>query len=135
MTVNNNEAEALDLIQSQYERYFQAFANRNVDEAMTVVADDFTWKSGDTVLDRKQTQEALIEHLAGLVSVDDMNISIEDLELKGDEAIVTGIETLVSTSEDETGDLVQSVSRETYRDQWVKTQEGWKLQVSELLDA
>jgi hypothetical protein len=130
----NTEAEVRKHIESEYRSYFSSFRDRNIDGAMSVLDDGFIWKSGEQILDRQQTREAIVEQLSGLVSVDDMNMSIKQLDVVGNQAVVLGIETLVSTAKTEQGVLTQSTTKETYRDLWVKISAGWKLRTSELLD-
>jgi len=66
--------------------------------------------------------------------VDKRTTTIEKMEIKGNTARVITQEELAVTMVDAQGKPHKVVSKATTRDTWVKTPQGWKVKMTEILD-
>lgn len=126
--------EDCEQIQAEYQRYCAAFADKDIETIMELMAPDFVWKlpEGES-MDRNQTRAAILEQMSATVDVLSMSANIEQITLDGNCAVASVRENLVATVKSECNRLEHLSSEETYRDIWMKTPLGWKFHVAELL--
>lgn len=127
-----NDKAVRKTIQAQYASYQRATMHYDVAAIMNLLTPDFKWHLLDgTTLDRQQTQKELVSffHTA---KIEAMTVTVHKVTVKND--TVTTLVTEKTTALTATsGKPTRTVTKETYRELWVHTPQGWKIQDTQLL--
>jgi len=122
-------------IRAEYARTAQYAKQKNVEGLLRQMTPDFLYKTekGD-VMNKQMVEQVMRAQYALIQSVDKRTTAIKKMEIKGNTARVTTQEELVVTMLDPQGKRRKVVSKATTRDTWVKTPQGWKVKMTEILD-
>jgi Domain of unknown function (DUF4440) len=97
---------------------------------------DFQQKMpGGRMLNRAQVTAMLTEGPAADVRIVDEQLKIRQVTVKGNEAVATYTDQSTAVVADPQGKSHRIVSTSTSRDTWVKKPGGWKMRLSEVLQA
>jgi hypothetical protein len=97
---------------------------------------DFQQKMpGGRTLNRAEVTAMLTEGPGAAAQIVDEQLNIRRLTVKGNEAIVTYADRSTAVAADPQGNSHKIVATSTSRDTWVKTPAGWKMRLSEVLEA
>jgi ketosteroid isomerase-like protein len=131
---NLKNCDTDSLIQAEYEKYCNAFKNKDIHTIMAIFAPDFRWVFTDgSWFDLEKTRSAIEEQLATALCIHEMTVKIDRLTVEGDQSIVYTSELLKATMLDENGEQKHLITEETYRDVWINTPLGWKFKLAEVL--
>lgn len=131
---SSQTVDARSLIEADYARYGAAFCNKDIDAIMALFTSDFKWNLLDgTSMDLSNTRSAIEQDMDTTISVSEMSIAIESFAVSGDRAVVHTTEHMVATRRSNDGHPECLTIDETYRDVWIKTTQGWKFQLAEVL--
>jgi ketosteroid isomerase-like protein len=120
-------------LESQYSSYRNAMLRRDTPAIMKMLTEDFTWHLLDgKVLSRRQTQDELRGYFGSVKSVEDMTITVQKLTVHGNTATALVTEKVTAVTQDEKKP-VRTTTTERYREHWLKTREGWKIQRTHVL--
>jgi ketosteroid isomerase-like protein len=122
-------------IRAQYARTVQYSKQKNVEGLLRQMAPDFLYKAKNgNVMNKQMVEQAMRAQYALIQSVDKRTTTIKKMEIKGNTARVITQEELAVTMVDAQGKPHKVVSKATTRDTWVKTPQGWKVKMTEILD-
>ncbi len=122
-------------IRAQYARTVQYSKQKNVEGLLRQMAPDFLYKAKNgNVMNKQMVEQAMRAQYALIKSVDKRTTTIKKMEIKGNTARVITQEELAVTLVDAQGKPHKVVSKATTRDTWVKTPQGWKVKMTEILD-
>jgi ketosteroid isomerase-like protein len=122
-------------IRAQYARTVQYSKQKNVEGLLRQMAPDFLYKAKNgNVMNKQMVEQAMRAQYALIQSVDKRTTTIKKMEIKGNTARVITQEELAVTMVDAQGTPHKVVSKATTRDTWVKTPQGWKVKMTEILD-
>lgn len=122
-------------IRAQYARTVQYSKQKNVEGLLRQMAPDFLYRAKNgNVMNKQMVEQAMRVQYALIQSVDKRTTTIEKMEIKGNTARVITQEELAVTMVDAQGKPHKVVSKATTRDTWVKTPQGWKVKMTEILD-
>ncbi|GBC94898.1 hypothetical protein HRbin16_00683 [bacterium HR16] len=122
-------------IRAEYNKTTRYSKQKNVDGLIRQMAPDFLYKTkSGQVLNRQMVEMAMREQYAHVKSVDKRTTTIKKMEIKGNTAQVTTAEEVVFTLVDVQGRRHKVRSVATTRDTWVKTPQGWKVKMTEVLN-
>jgi len=122
-------------IRAQYARTVQYSKQKNVEGLLRQMAPDFLYKAKNgNVMNKQMVEQAMRAQYALIQSVDKRTTTIKKMEIKGNTARVITQEELAVTLVDAQGKPHKVVSKATTRDTWVKTPQGWKVKMTEILD-
>ncbi|GIV15283.1 MAG: hypothetical protein KatS3mg022_0718 [Armatimonadota bacterium] len=122
-------------IRAEYDRTIRYTKQKNVDGLLRQLAPDFLYKTKSGQVANKQMVElAMREQYARIKKVDKRTTTIKRMEIKGNTAVVTTVEEAVFTTVDVQGRSHKVRNVATTRDTWVKTPQGWKVKMTEVLD-
>lgn len=123
-----------------YAKYVQA-AKRKEKTALKQFIQQYTVADfqqkipGGRTLNRAQVTAMMTEGPAADVRIVDEHLKIRKLSVKGNEAVATYTDQSTAVVADPQGKSHRIVSTSTSRDTWVKTPRGWKMRLSEVLQA
>lgn len=122
-------------IRAEYDKTVWYTKRKNVDGLLRQMTPDFLYKTKDGQILNKQMVEMLMrQQYERIRSVDKRTTTIKKMEIKGDTAHVTTSELMAVTALDAQGKTRKVTSRSTTRDTWVKTPQGWKVKMTEVLN-
>lgn len=122
-------------IRAEYDKTVRYAKQKNVDGLLRQMTPDFLYKTRDGQVLNKQTVEMIMrQEYARYKSVDKRTTAIKRMVIRGNTARVTTEERIAVTVLDSQGRLRKVDNRATTRDTWVKTPQGWKVKMTEILD-
>jgi ketosteroid isomerase-like protein len=123
-------------IRKEYERYRKAILRKDIDAVSAMLTPGFAWKMPDgTTLNRNETAKTLREHLAAVKTVKSMDITIYQLTVQGNKAVALLTETTKATLPGKGGKTEVAVSKDHYREVWVRSASRWMLHRAETLSS
>lgn len=121
-------------IRAEYAKTVQYTKAKNVEGLLRQMTPDFLYKTQKGEVMSKQMVEAVMrEQFALMKSIDRRKSTIKKIEVKGNTARVTTEEELAFTFVDAQGKPHKAHTKATTRDTWVRTQQGWKVKMTESL--
>ncbi len=122
-------------IRAEYDKTVLYTRKKNVEGLLRQMTPDFLYKTKRGEILNKQVVEAMMRaQYAQIQSVDKRTTRIQKMEIKGNTARVTTKEEMVVTIVDPQGKTHKVASKATTQDTWVKTPQGWKVKMTEVLD-
>lgn len=122
-------------IRAEYDRTVLYYKQKNVEGLLRQMTPDFLYKTKRGEIMNKQMVEAMMRaQYAQIKSVDKRVTRIKKMDIKGNTARVTTEEEIAVTIADDQGKPRKVVSKATTRDTWVKTPQGWKVKMTEVLN-
>jgi ketosteroid isomerase-like protein len=122
-------------IRAEYAKTIQYTKQKNVEGLLRQMTPDFLYKTKSGEVWNKQMVEAAMRtQYARTKSVDKRTTTIKRMEIKGNTARVTTEEVVAVTMLDAQGVPRKWQSKATTRDTWVKTPQGWKVKLTEVLN-
>lgn len=122
-------------IRAEYNKTIRYSKQKNVDGLLRQMTPDFLYKTkSGQVLSKQMVEMLMREQYARIKSVDKRTTTIKRMEIKGNTARVTTAEELVVTLMGAQGRAQKVRSVATTRDTWVKTPQGWKVKMTEILN-
>lgn len=122
-------------IRAEYNKTIRYTKQKNVDGLLRQMTPDFLYKTkSGQVLSKQMVEMLMREQYARTKSVDKRTTTIKTMGIKGNTAQVTTAEEAVFTILDAQGHPHKLRSVATTRDTWVKTPQGWKVKMTEVLD-
>ncbi|MCS6831152.1 MAG: nuclear transport factor 2 family protein [bacterium] len=122
-------------IRAEYDKTIRYTKQKNVDGLLNQMASGFLYKTRDgQVLNKQMIEMVMRQEFARYRSIDKRTTTIKKMEIKGDTARVTTVERIAVTLVDPQGKLRKVENRSTTRDTWVRTPQGWKVKMTEILD-
>lgn len=123
-------------IRQSYERYRQAYLRKDTNAVTSILSPKFTWRMpGGGTINRTQTIKTLREQMASIKSVQSMDIQIHKMTVQGDKAVVVVTETTKALLAGSGGKSQPALSKEHYRETWVKSASRWMLDRTEAVPA
>jgi len=121
-------------IEEQYAIYRKAVRNRDLKTAMGTMTSDVTvlYPNGRT-FNRKMSEALLYQTLRDLRSIKEWSVKIANLRIRGNTAVATVGERMVTTFVDFRGALHNQTLVDFYQDTWVKTKAGWRLRNTRII--
>lgn len=121
-------------IRAEYNKTIRYTKQKNVEGLLRQMTPDFLYKTkSGQVVNKQMVEMAIREQYAHVKKVDKRTTTIKKMEIKGDTAVVTTAEEAVFTMMDVQGRPHKLRSIATTRDTWVKTPQGWKVKMTEIL--
>jgi vacuolar-type H+-ATPase subunit B/Vma2 len=122
-------------IRAGYDRIVQYTKQKNVEGLLRMMTPDFMYRTRrGMVMSKQMVEMAMREHYARIQSVKKRTTSIRKMEFQGKTVRVTTAEEFVAIILDPLGQPHEHVNRATTRDTWVKTPQGWKIKMTEILE-
>ncbi|GIV21118.1 MAG: hypothetical protein KatS3mg023_2869 [Armatimonadota bacterium] len=122
-------------IRAEYDKTVFYAKQKNVEGLLRQMAPDFLYRTKRGEILNKQMVEAMMRaQYAQIKSVDKRTTRIQKMDIKGNTARVTTQEEIAVTIVDAQGKPHKVVSRATTRDTWIRTPQGWKVKMTEVLD-
>lgn len=121
-------------IRAEYDRILRYTKQKNVEGLLRMMTPDFLYKTQrGTVMSKQAVEMAMRDHYARVQSVKKRATTIKKMEFRGNTVRVTTAESFVAIMLDSLGKPHEYVNRATTRDTWVKTPQGWKIKMTEIL--
>ncbi|MGC8784977.1 MAG: nuclear transport factor 2 family protein [Armatimonadota bacterium] len=122
-------------IRAEYNKIIRYTKQKNVDGLLRQMTPDFLYKTkSGQVLSKQMVEMLMREQYARTQSVDKRTTTIKKMEIKGNTARVTTAEESVVTMVGAQGRIQKVRNVATTRDTWVKTPQGWKIKMTEILN-
>ncbi|MDW8103709.1 MAG: nuclear transport factor 2 family protein [Armatimonadota bacterium] len=122
-------------IRAEYEKTVRYTRQKNVDGLLRQMTADFLYKTKEGQILNKQTVELLIrQDFARIRTINLRTTQIQRIQITGNTARVVTRERTVFTAPDVQGKPQKVDIRATTRDTWVKTPQGWRVRMTEVLD-
>jgi hypothetical protein len=130
--VLRDKSPGASFVRSELEKVFaqriQAVKDKNAEIQIAQVSPDYSARlpNGQT-LNYEQITNYMRRGASQFVSVTDLSITIEDLIVRGNEAIVDARQRFARTQRLRDGKIHKVVTGVLQREIWVRTAEGWRL--------
>ncbi|MCS6950106.1 MAG: nuclear transport factor 2 family protein [Armatimonadota bacterium] len=122
-------------IRAEYDKTIRFTRQKNVDGLLRQMTPDFLYKTREGQILSKQAVELLMrQDFARIQEIKVRTTQIQQMQITGNTARVVTRERTVFTAPDAQGKLQRVDIRATTRDTWVKTPQGWKVKMTEVLD-
>lgn len=123
-------------IRAEYNKTVQYTLQKNIEGLLRQMTPDFLYKTREGQVLNKQTVELLMrQDFARIRQVLLRTTQIQRIQFEGNnQARVVTTERTVFTTPDERGNLRKTEIRATTRDTWVKTPQGWRVRMTEVLN-
>jgi len=128
MTPAKTRAMLTDL----YAQYRTAIRRKDAEAALSLFTDDYAVQVGGQRLTRAQVRQGLDEEAARVRSVNAWTMDLEDIAYLNGHLVVVLKERRTVTLDDG-GRTRRVTTNTTMRDTWVKTGDGWKTQLTEVI--
>lgn len=122
-------------IRAEYDKTVRFTKQKNVDGLLRQMTPDFLYKTKEGQILNRQTVELLMrQDFARIQTIHTRTTQIQRIQVTGNVAQVVTRERTVFTATDPQGKPVKMDLRATTRDTWVKTPQGWRVKITEVLD-
>jgi ketosteroid isomerase-like protein len=131
-----DDAAVRKQLEAQYAKLATAFKKKNVNGVMAIGTSDFSMKEPNgTVSDAKASAEGIKQMFAGVKSFNKVEMKIQKLTVKGNQAVATSTYLYDSqTPAPPKGKSHRMVQKGLSKDTWVKAGNTWKVRVVEMLN-
>lgn len=113
-------------IQAGYDKLCAAMKSKNIDGVMKMGTKDFSYTEKGQTMGGEQMKQMMQQQFAAMKSCDKMVMKIDKLTVKGNTATVMSSSEGVMTIGGADGKTHKMADKNTSKDTWVKTPEGWK---------
>ena len=115
-------------IAAGYAYYRKAMLHEDVSKIMGLLTPDFMWQLLDgKVLNRQQTSSELISYFHSIKKIETMTLRLQKVIVKGNTATTLVTEKVTALTREHKRQK-RTTTTETYREVWLKTGLGWKIQ-------
>lgn len=122
-------------IRAEYAKTVRFTKQKNVEGLLRQMTPDFLYKTKEGQILSKQAVELLIrQDFARIQTVHLRTTQIQSIQVTGNIARAVTRERTVFTATDPQGKPTKMDIRATTRDTWVKTPQGWRVKMTEVLD-
>jgi len=102
--------------------------HEDVSKIMGLLTPDFMWQLLDgKVLNRQQTSSELISYFHSIKKIETMTLRLQEVIVKGNTATTLVTEKVTALTREHKRQK-RTTTTETYREVWLKTGSGWKIQ-------
>lgn len=125
--------QARQLLTDLYARYRQAVRRKDAAAALALLTDDYTVTQNNTAIPRWEVEKGMRQDFARTRSIDRWDMAIQDVAAHGDTMVVVLKENRSAMVTGSDGRPRRVNTQDRMRDTWVKTNDGWKTQKTEVI--